>query len=134
MESSSPSREELTAELVRLNAEIAELMREMGSEPSDLDYLEFRAAIGRVQAEFDSAINQLGALLGMGSAKARILALLQLRVGRVVTKDELAGVSGIVDFQRRIRELRQDDGYEISSMESHPGLRPGEYMLLSRHR
>ena len=134
MEPAAQSREELTAELVRLNAEVAQLMREMGSEPSVQDYLEFRASIGRVQAEFDDAINRLGALLGMGSAKSRILALLQMRVGRVVTKDELAGVSGIVDFQRRVRELRQDDGYEISSMESHPGLRPGEYVLISRHR
>lgn len=113
------------------NREIGSLIDRLGGSPTVEEYLEARARIGRLQAEFDEHNNALSAALGVASAKARILRYLQAHVGEVVSKEELAGVAGIFEFQRRIRELRSDEGWQISSMESHAHLRPGEYMLLS---
>jgi hypothetical protein len=49
--------------------------------------------------------------------------------GKVVDKDELSGVSGIHEWARRIRELRLEDGWRISSNENRTDLRPGQYLL-----
>lgn len=122
------------ASLRATNAAIGELIERLGNSPSVEEYLEARARIGRLQAEFDDYNNELSAALGVSSAKARILRYLQAHVGEVVGKEELAGVAGIFEFQRRIRELRSDEGWQISSMDSHAELRPGEYMLLSSEK
>ncbi len=52
---------------------------------------------------------------GVGG-KARILAYLQSRVGDVVYGEELFAVSGIHEWARRVRELRVEDGYDISEL------------------
>jgi hypothetical protein len=116
------------------NSEIGRLIDRLGSSPTPAEYLEARAQIGRLQAGFDKANNALSLQLGISSARERILEYLRAHVGEVVTKEEIAGVAGIFEFQRRIRELRCDEGWLISSMESHPELRPGHYMLLSSER
>lgn len=116
---------------MRLHSEIGELLSAMGSVPGRRDYLEYRAQVGRIQAEFDDVNNRLAASLGLTSAKARLLAYFRMHVGQVITKEQLAGVSGIFEFQRRIRELRQE-GHHISSMETHADLHPGEYILIDR--
>lgn len=128
------SRAELIGELLELNRQIGELLDAMGPSPEQRDYLEYRAQIGRLQAKFDELNNELSSTLGLTSAKARMLAYLELHVGEVVSKEELGGVAGIFEFQRRLRELRQDEGYQISSMETHGDLRPGEYVLVSKDR
>ncbi|HEU5062721.1 MAG TPA: HNH endonuclease signature motif containing protein [Solirubrobacterales bacterium] len=46
-------------------------------------------------------------------AKARILTYLMDRVGQEVRGEELAEVSGIQEWPRRVRELRVQEGYEI---------------------
>lgn len=46
-------------------------------------------------------------------AKSRILAYLMSRSGQVVTGEELAEISGIQEWARRVRELRVQEGYEI---------------------
>jgi hypothetical protein len=51
-------------------------------------------------------------------AKSRILAYLLARTGEVVGGEELAEVSGIREWPRRVRELRVEDGYEISELGS----------------
>ncbi|MHB8450654.1 MAG: hypothetical protein ACYDAQ_09455 [Mycobacteriales bacterium] len=125
---------EIVGELKRANAEIGDLINRLGDSPSVEEYLEARARIGRLQADFDEYNNELSRALGVSSARARILRYLQAHVGEVVAKEELGGVAGIFEFQRRIRELRADEGWQISSMETHTELRPGEYMLLSHDR
>jgi hypothetical protein len=49
-------------------------------------------------------------------AKAKILAYLQDHLGRPVHGEELAAVSGIQEWGRRVRELRVEDGYEIAEL------------------
>ena len=65
------------------------------------------------------------------SAKDRILQYLQARVGQVVDSELLNYVSGIQEHGRRIRELRTELGYAISSHIDRPNLKPGEYVLES---
>lgn len=60
-------------------------------------------------------------------AKAKILAYLLARVGEIVHGEELAEESGIHEWARRIRELRVEDGYEITQVGS------STYRLESSH-
>jgi hypothetical protein len=68
-----------------------------------------------------------------GGSKAKILAFLKENVGKVVTTEELAYVSGNKsEFGRRTRELRTEDGYAIATKTTgRPDLRVGEYVMLS---
>lgn len=49
-------------------------------------------------------------------AKKQILDYLQSRVGESVHGEELAAVSGIQEWARRVRELRVEAGYEIAEL------------------
>lgn len=63
------------------------------------------------------------------AARARILAYLKMFVKEPVTADELAVVSGIKEYGRRIRELRVEHGYKIYTGLSKDNLRADEYVL-----
>ncbi len=68
------------------------------------------------------------------NARARIEAYLIENVGRVINSDELAVVSGISEYGRRIRELRVELGYHIftgASSDKFTGLeiKADEYLL-----
>lgn len=75
--------------------------------------------------------SRFSALSDSKGGRKRILAYLKLFVGEVVAGPELAIVSGIQESQRRIRELRREQGYNISSGLSRDGLRPDDYVLES---
>jgi hypothetical protein len=51
-------------------------------------------------------------------AKSRIRSYFLARVGQVVAGEELAEISGIQEWARRVRELRVEEGYEISELGS----------------
>ncbi len=53
-----------------------------------------------------------------GSAHKRILAYLLKYAKQVISSEELAIVAGIIDYQRRIRELRRESGWKILSGET----------------
>lgn len=48
--------------------------------------------------------------------KAKILAYLEQHIGKPVHGEELAVVSGIQDWPRRVRQLRVEDGYAITEL------------------
>src|SRR5690348_13426320 len=50
-------------------------------------------------------------------ARRRILEHFQAHLGEWATGDELAAVSGIGEWARRVRELRLEDGYRIEEQE-----------------
>jgi len=76
------------------------------------------------------SLNQVSPSLGLPpGAHDRILRYLQLRVGETVSKDELEGVAGISEWARRVRELRVEGGWRISTNGNRADLRPGEYVL-----
>jgi hypothetical protein len=64
-------------------------------------------------------------------ARDRILLYLLAHVGAPVEKEELDGVSGIQEWARRVRELRLEEGWRISTQENRDDLAPGQYLLES---
>ncbi len=62
-------------------------------------------------------------------ARDRILRYLQARVGHVVTSELLQYVAGIQEHGRRIRELRTELGYPISTYIDRPDLKQDEYVM-----
>ena len=68
------------------------------------------------------------------SARDKLRAFLEANVGNVVTTHQLSRVAGIRDYQRRIRELRNEEGMQIHSHVDRHGLKPGQYILESLER
>ncbi len=66
------------------------------------------------------------------AGRESILQYLLDHVGVVVTKDELRMASGNQsEWARRLRELRDEHGYQIVSHKDNASLKPGQYILLS---
>jgi len=93
-----------------------------------VEFLDVMATIGEVLHEFDNSAREMGRSLELTSAKDRIRAFLLAHVGEVVNTYQLNGVSGIQESPRRIRELRVEEGMQISAGPTE-GLRSGEYRL-----
>ena len=112
---------------------IARIVRELErTYPTEEEWLLALAEIGKREAAFHHALNRGAALVGLpAGARDRILRYLLLRVGEPVDKEELDGVSGIQEWARRIRELRVEQGWPISSDEDRSDLHPGQYILES---
>jgi 5-methylcytosine-specific restriction endonuclease McrA len=68
------------------------------------------------------------------SARDKIRKFLEENVGKVVATQQISMVAGIHDYQRRIRELRNDEGLQILSYRDKPDLSPNEYILVSLKR
>lgn len=67
-------------------------------------------------------------------ARDRIRKFLEDNVGIKVNTGQIARVANIHDFQRRIRELRNDEGMQILSYRDRHDLKPNEYILVSLER
>ena len=50
-------------------------------------------------------------------------------LGRKFTSDELREIAGISEWARRIREIRNEEGYQILTHNDLSELKPGEYIL-----
>jgi 5-methylcytosine-specific restriction endonuclease McrA len=50
-------------------------------------------------------------------------------IGRVMSSDELREVAGKSEWARRVRELRNEEGYQILTHNDRDDLKPGEYLL-----
>jgi hypothetical protein len=65
-------------------------------------------------------------------ARAKLRAYFLDNIGRVIPAEELRLVSGnISEWARRVRELRDEEGYAILSHNDRSDLKPGEYLLES---
>jgi hypothetical protein len=62
-------------------------------------------------------------------ARDRILAYLRENVGRPVSMDDLRYVANVHEVGRRVRELRTEHGYVITTNVDRTDLKPGEYVL-----
>jgi 5-methylcytosine-specific restriction endonuclease McrA len=62
-------------------------------------------------------------------ARDRIFAYLRANVGQPVTMDDLRYVANVHEVGRRVRELRTEHGYVITTNVDRTDLRPGEYVL-----
>jgi hypothetical protein len=66
------------------------------------------------------------------SAREAIRRYLLSNVGRVIEGSELRRASGgISEWARRVRELRDEEGYEILTHKDRRELKPGQYMLIT---
>lgn len=62
-------------------------------------------------------------------ARTKLRHFFQSNLGRVVTTSQLSKVAGIHDYQRRIRELRDEEGMQILSHNDRDSLKSNEYIL-----
>jgi hypothetical protein len=64
------------------------------------------------------------------SARDKLRAFFIANIGRVINSDELRAASGnISEWARRIRELRNEEGFEILSHNDRADLKPGQYLI-----
>jgi hypothetical protein len=64
-------------------------------------------------------------------ARHRIREHFLKNIGRVLGSDELRKISGnISEWARRVRELRDEEGYRILTHNDRADLKPGQYLLL----
>ena len=62
-------------------------------------------------------------------ARDRLRQHLLNNLGRVMDSDELRSVAGISEWARRVRELRNEEGYQILTHHDRSDLKPGQYVL-----
>ena len=65
-------------------------------------------------------------------SKQRIREFLLANVGRIVTSSELRDAAGsdVSEWARRVRELREDEDWPITTHHDDAALKPGQYILL----
>ena len=51
-------------------------------------------------------------------------------VGRVLNSEELRKAANAGEWARRVRELRNEEGYQVLTHNDRSDLKPGEYLLL----
>ena len=54
-------------------------------------------------------------------------------IGEVLESDTLRAVAGVSEWARRVRELRNEEGYQILTHNDRADLKPGQYMLEDPH-
>jgi hypothetical protein len=63
-------------------------------------------------------------------SKARILEYFLANIGKVLeSRDIQAASGGASEWARRVRELRNEEGYQILSHKDRADLKPGQYLL-----
>jgi hypothetical protein len=62
-------------------------------------------------------------------SRAKLRAHFLENVGRVMSSDELREVAGTSEWARRVRELRDEEGFKILTNHDRSNLKPGEYLL-----
>lgn len=69
---------------------------------------------------------------GIGS-KEKIRQFLLENIGRVIESHEIqTAADGAVQYSRRLRELREEEGWKILSNNDSTDLRPGQYCLIEK--
>lgn len=68
-------------------------------------------------------------------SKQKILDFLMANVGKTVSSKEIQEASGwAAEWGRRVRELRDEQGYQILSHKDRADLKPGQYIMVSEKR
>lgn len=69
---------------------------------------------------------------GLGS-KEKVRQFLLANIGRVIESHEIqAAADGAVQYSRRLRELREQEGWKILSHNDTTSLKPGQYLLAEK--
>ena len=68
-------------------------------------------------------------------SRRKILTYVLGNIGRVLNSDEIRQASGNVsEWARRLRELRDEEGYQILTHRDRADLKPGQYLMLTDER
>jgi hypothetical protein len=67
-------------------------------------------------------------------SKAKLRAFFLDNIGRVLDSETLLKVADSSEWARRVRELRNEEGYEILTHKDRADLKPGQYLLTSGER
>lgn len=68
-------------------------------------------------------------------SKQRILDYFLAHIGEVLESRDIQEASGgAVEWARRVRELRNEEGYQILSHKDRADLKPGQYLLITAKR
>jgi hypothetical protein len=68
-------------------------------------------------------------------SRAKIRQFFLDNIGRILESDEIREASGNVsEWARRLRELRNEEGYQILTPRDRADLKPGQYLLLTDER
>jgi hypothetical protein len=68
-------------------------------------------------------------------SKELILKYFLANIGKVLESKQIQKASGgAVEWARRVRELRNEEGYQILSHKDRSNLKPGQYLLETTHR
>ncbi len=68
-------------------------------------------------------------------SKQRIIDFLLANLGKVLESRDIQEASGgTVEWARRVRELRNEEGYQILSHKDRADLKPGQYLLETTYR
>ncbi|MGW0062497.1 HNH endonuclease [Streptosporangium sandarakinum] len=94
-------------------------------------WLESAAQLGRLSAGMREALSRVNRAFGIRSGQDAILRYLRNHVGVSVPADDLAGVSGISEWARRVRELRVEYGWPIESGINRDDLPHDHYRLIA---
>ena len=100
-----------------------------GRMPHPDDWQEISAQVGHHLADARTAMSAVNELLGLGSARHRLLRYLRRHLMEAVPGAALAGVGAIYEWPRRIRELRVEDGWPIESGAQRADLEGDAYIL-----
>jgi hypothetical protein len=66
---------------------------------------------------------------GQKGSRAKLRIHFLTNIGRIMNSDELREVAGTSEWARRVRELRDEEGYQILTHHDRSSLKPGEYLL-----
>ncbi len=64
-------------------------------------------------------------------SKSKLRKYFLANIGKVLNKSQLMRVADTSEWARRVRELRDEEGFEILSHNDRADLRPGDYLLVS---
>lgn len=67
-------------------------------------------------------------------SKEKLRVFLLNNVGVLLDSNTLSRVAGSSEWARRIRELRNEEGYDIQTHKDRSDLKPGQYILASLNR
>lgn len=64
-------------------------------------------------------------------ARAKLRAYFEANAGKVLDSETLRAVAGVSEWARRIRELRNEEGYNIVTHNDRSDMKPGQYLLVN---
>ncbi|MFH0770842.1 MAG: hypothetical protein V1926_05730 [Candidatus Peregrinibacteria bacterium] len=68
-------------------------------------------------------------------SKEKIRKFLLANIGRIIDHSEIQKASeGVAEWARRVRELRDEEGYQILTHRDRADLKPGQYLLETAKR